>query len=199
MGPHIRHVRGTRRSPHARNPRTAPVAAVSATAASPRFPTGVTLRGSRPAVATLHRFLPDGLDGLDGLDDPADPDPDSDPAPCHAPDPATRRAYDLHVAQSSGPSHGPRAAAVRDDLGPVCELADERQYDSARIVKALIMKSLLRRAGKLRIRTRAYGLGRRRPPQAPCKPQTALSGEPDRPAPYEPLPGRDEPEPGATP
>ncbi|MCX4232883.1 hypothetical protein [Streptomyces ortus] len=174
MGPHIRHIRHVGNTRHPRpalvaaltSTLLAPVAAVSATAASPRFPTGVTLRGSRRADATTHRFLPDDPDDLDG---PADP------APCHAPD--------LHVAQSSGHGHGTRAVAVRDDLGSVCELADERQYDSTRIAKVLIMERLLRRADKLRIRTRAHG----------------LSGESDRPAPYEPLPGRDEPQPGATP
>ncbi|MFE7077056.1 hypothetical protein ACFU96_43915 [Streptomyces sp. NPDC057620] len=137
MGPHIRHIRNTRRTryvPCVRNCRTVlatalastllpPVAAVSAAAASPRFPAG-TFDGPWQAEATSHRFLPD---------DPDDPDGTT----CHAP----------HTAPSS--KRGTLSVAVRDDLGLVCELAGERQYDSASIAKVLIMEGLLRRAESL--------------------------------------------------
>ncbi|PSM42143.1 hypothetical protein C6Y14_17165 [Streptomyces dioscori] len=271
MGPHIRN---TRYVPQVRHCRTAlvaalasarftPVPAVSATAATPRFPSGTagtagTFDGSWPADATSHRFLPD---------DPDDPD---DPT-CHAPRLAARLSHDIRAALSS--RRGTVSVAVRDDLGLVCELAGERQYDSAGIAKVLVMEGLLRRAEQLgRSLTRACGLGllaevradRRggvpagkghpypaRPvvvlthdnptkaygvrtieriaqvvhrglgqgggpgravvpetpgtsgtlgaPEIPETAEALLSEEPDGSAPYEPLPGRDEPEPGATP
>ncbi|MFE1799435.1 hypothetical protein ACFW9L_25180 [Streptomyces sp. NPDC059517] len=141
MGPHIRHIRNTRRTryvPCVRNCRTVlatalastllpPVAAVSATAASPRFPAG-TFDGPWQADATSHRFLPD---------DPDAPVGTTDPATCHAP----------HTAPSS--RRGTVSVVVRDDLGLVCERAGERQYDSASIAKVLIMEGLLRRAESL--------------------------------------------------
>ncbi|GHA16844.1 hypothetical protein GCM10010372_15660 [Streptomyces tauricus] len=164
MGPHIRNTRHTRYVPYVRHCRTAlvaalasalltPVSAVSATAASPRFPAG-TFDGSRPADATIHRFLPDALPPdvplRDALRPGGGPDGSGDTPTCHAPHApglAARLSHDLHAALSS--RRGTVSVAVRDDLGLVCELAGERQYDSASVAKVLIMEGLLRRAEKL--------------------------------------------------
>ncbi|MEU9183428.1 serine hydrolase [Streptomyces sp. NPDC048484] len=157
MGSHIRNIRNTRRTryvPYVRHCRTvlvaalasvllAPVSAVSSAAASPRIPAGATTRrvppgtfdGSRPADATSHRFLPD--------------DP-TDSVTCHAPhEPglAVRLSHDIQMALSS--RAGTVSVAVHDDLGLTCELAGERQYDSASVAKVLIMEGLLLRAEEL--------------------------------------------------
>ncbi|WP_328496972.1 class A beta-lactamase-related serine hydrolase [Streptomyces sp. NBC_00414] len=149
MGPLIGNTRRTRHVPYVRHCRTAlvaalasalltPVAAVSANAASPRFPAGATFGGSWPADAASHRFLP------------ADPDAPTDPVTCHAPHApslAARLSHDIQAALSH--RSGTVSVAVRDDLGLTCELAGERRYDSASVAKVLIMEGLLRRAEKL--------------------------------------------------
>jgi beta-lactamase class A len=73
------------------------------------------------------------------------------PAACRStrdPGLAARLSRDIHAALSS--RQGTVSVAVSDDdTGLTCALASERQYDSASIVKVVIMEGTLRRAEEL--------------------------------------------------
>ncbi|MER7686289.1 serine hydrolase [Streptomyces sp. NPDC097610] len=74
------------------------------------------------------------------------------PAACRStrnPELAARMSRDIGAALSS--RQGTVAVAVRDDNTDLtCALASERQYDSASVVKVMIMEATLRRADELR-------------------------------------------------
>ncbi|MEV2197378.1 serine hydrolase [Streptomyces phaeochromogenes] len=164
MGPHIRHiqrvhVRRVRRVRYVRHCRTAlvaalasvlltPVPAVAATAASPRIPAGATTRRVPVDTAAWTDWhLRQGATTHHASSaDPTDTVTVTCQAP-HAPDLATRLAQDIHAALSS--RDGTVSVAVQDDSGLTCARAGERQYDSASVVKVLIMEGLLRRAEEL--------------------------------------------------
>lgn len=162
MGPHIRHMRHiqrvhVQRVRYVRHCRTAlvaalasvlltPVPAVAATAASPRIPAGATTRRVPADTADwADWYLRQGATAHHSSS--ADP---TDTVTCQAPqapDLATRLAQDIQAALSG--RDGTVSVAVQDDSGLTCARAGERQYDSASVVKVLIMEGLLRRAEEL--------------------------------------------------
>lgn len=159
MGPHIRHIQRVhvQRVRYVRHCRTAlvaalasvlltPVPAVAATAASPRIPDGATTRRVPADTADWTDWhLRQGATGHHASS--ADP---TDTVTCqapHAPDLAARLSQDIQAALSS--RDGTVSVAVQDDSGLTCARASERQYDSASVVKVLIMEGLLRRAEEL--------------------------------------------------
>ncbi|MEU0646554.1 serine hydrolase [Streptomyces umbrinus] len=154
MGPHIRHIQRVRYVRHCRTALVAalasvlltPVPAVAATAASPRIPAGATTRRVPvDTAAWTDWYLRQGATGHHAFS--ADPiDTVTCQAP-HAPDLATRLAQDIQAALSS--RDGTVSVAVQDDSGLTCARAAERQYDSASVVKVLMMEGLLRRAEEL--------------------------------------------------
>ncbi|MGX1909124.1 serine hydrolase [Streptomyces phaeochromogenes] len=162
MGPHIRHIQRVhvQRVRYVRHCRTAlvaalasvlltpvpAVAATAATAASPRIPDGATTRRVPADTADWTDWhLRQGATGQHASSaDPADTVTCQAP---HAPDLAARLSQDIQAALSS--RDGTVSVAVQDDSGLTCARASERQYDSASVVKVLIMEGLLRRAEEL--------------------------------------------------
>jgi hypothetical protein len=170
MGPHIRHVRHVRHAQHIRHIRRvryarhcrialvaalasvllAPVPAVSAAAASPRIPAGATTR-------RVPADIVEWTDWTDRHPRSGDRDryaPSAGPAAgsvtCHAPHApalAARLSRDIKAALSK--RRGTVSLAVYDDRGVTCTRAGTLRYDSASVVKVLIMEGLLRRAEEL--------------------------------------------------
>ncbi|MEU3792764.1 hypothetical protein AB0F07_23650 [Streptomyces fructofermentans] len=177
MGPHIRQIRrarSARRNRHARyvrDCRTALVAALasallgpapaaSASAASPRIPTGTTRRRV-PVGPTAWQAPVDTADRFAPIDIPV----------CHAPhpgDPAARLARDIRAAMSA--EDGTISVALRDDAGPSCELAAERQDDSSGPAGTPVGEGLLWRVGHL---------GRRLTGRATAYPRPTIAGADD--------------------
>lgn len=152
MGPHIwriqraRYTRYTALVAALASVFLAPVPAVSVAAASPRIPDGTTTRRIPPDImdwvgrypwvdAASHHTPAAGSTGSVTCQAP------------YAPDLAARLSQGIQAALAS--RNGTISVAVHDDSGLTCEFDDERQYDSASVVKVLIMEGLLRRAKEL--------------------------------------------------
>ncbi|MCX4909526.1 serine hydrolase [Streptomyces sp. NBC_00878] len=125
-----------------------PVPAVSAAAASPRIPAGATTR----------RVPADAVEWTDWTDrhprsgdrDRHAPSAAAGSVTCHAPHApalASRLSRDIKAALSK--RRGTVSLAVYDDRGVTCTRAGTLRYDSASVVKVLIMEGLLRRAEEL--------------------------------------------------